>query len=88
MQEWRDDEVVSSEPLLDDINKIRDKMFESLQKMQDGQIDHVRIGRIPEVNEAIEVNGLRFVVIAASNDGEFTATLNDPRVLGKDGNPK
>ena len=82
MQEYRDDEVVKSELLPEDAPTLMDKLSESIKKMANGEIDHVRIGRFPEINEGIEINGIRFVVIDHPNEGQFTATISEPRVPG------
>ncbi len=83
MQEYRDDDLVSSIELPEDAQTLTEKLAESLKKMSNGEIDYVRIGRFPEENEAIEVNGLRFLV-TQSREGQFTADINDPRLLNKD----
>lgn len=79
MQEWRDDIIVSSVPLPEDAPTLLDKLAKSIERMSVGEIDHVRIGRIPEVGEAIEVNGLQFTV-KHSQDSTFTADLFVPTV--------
>ncbi len=78
MQEFKDNDVVSSVELDDDAESTMGRLAISMRKMADGEIDHVRIGRVPEKNEAIEVNGLRYVV-EASGQGRFTASLHQPK---------
>ena len=80
MQEYRGDDLVDSIELPEDAQTLTEKLAESLKKMADGEIDHLRIGRFPEEGEAIQVNGLRFLV-TESGKGQFTADINDPRLL-------
>ena len=80
MQEYRDDEIVSSEPLPDDAKTLLDRLAKSTDDLRMGKIDHIRIGRIPEVGELIKVNGLAFVVtVSDEKKGNFLADLVKPK---------
>jgi len=74
MQEFRDDEVVRGQELPNDAQTVLEMLSESFARLADGEIDHIRIGRFPELNEAIQVNGLRFVVIESGGE-TFIASI-------------
>lgn len=74
MQSYRDDKVVDSQLLPDDPTGA---LAKKLEQLKTGDIDHFVVGRVPEVNELITVNGLKFVVHAAGPE-VFTAKLFKP----------
>ena len=76
MQSYQDDRVVDGQPLPED-ETARDLMNAKLEQLKSGDIDHFVVGRVPEVNELITVNGLKFVVHAAGPE-VFTAKLFKP----------
>lgn len=77
MQEYKGDKVVSGRLLPENHEDTLDVFSRTLQRLKDCVIDHVRVGRVPAVNEIVEVNGLRFTVTAAGPE-RFTAEMVKP----------
>lgn len=81
MQEYRDDEIIKSSMLPDDDQILKEKLDVIREKLSEGTIDHVRIGRFPDIGESITVNGIQYVVVEHPLRGQFTASISDPRFV-------
>lgn len=69
MQSYKNDELVSTD--LGTINELKERI-----KELEGKITHSVIGKIPEKDTVIVVNGLKFKITFSSNaDGCFKARI-------------